>query len=85
MKKNYVLAFVFSMSILVLWEVLVLKPQRQAAEKAAVPAAPTAPLTAAGTTAVSAAPRAPISERDIVFDIGENRLTLNHFDAAMAQ
>lgn len=85
MKKNYVLAFVVSMSILVLWEVFVLKPQRQAAEKAAVPAAPTAPLAAAGTTAVSAAPRAPISERDIVFDIGENRLTLNHFGAAVAQ
>ena len=84
MKKNYVLAFVLSMSILVFWEVFVLKPRRQAAETAAVPAAATVP-SANGTADAPAAPRGPARERDIAFDFGENRITFNHFGAAVAQ
>jgi hypothetical protein len=72
------------MSILVFWEVFVLKPRRQAAETAAVPAAATAP-SANGTADAPAAPRGPARERDIAFDFGENRITFNHFGAAVAQ
>lgn len=83
MKKNYVFAFVLSMAVLVLWDTLVLRPQRRAASQAetltpplpAASPAPSAPLPAPAT----------LREKNIVYEVGDNRITFNLMGAAVAQ
>lgn len=86
MKKNYILAFALSFAVLMVWQSYVARTHKEVpATRESTPsetAASTIPVTNGST------PSAPLSlqkESNVVFEMGNNRVTINRYGASVSQ
>lgn len=86
MKKNYVLAFALSFAVLMGWQSYVTRTHKNAPgameSSAPEPVKSTVPLTKGST---SRDPLQPQKESNVVFEIGNNRVTINRYGASVSQ
>lgn len=86
MKSNYIVAFVLSFAVLLGWDYFVVRPRKQAARAAEVAATSPALPSAAPSASTSASAPAPVKKENlVVYEIGENRLSINRWGGAVAQ
>lgn len=85
MKSNYIVAFVLSFAVLLGWDYFVVRPRKRAALTAEAPIAAPATAGAPATPADPAAPAPVKKENLVVYEIGENRLSINRWGGAVAQ
>lgn len=88
MKSNYIIAFVLSFAVLLGWDYFVVRPRKQAAraaEAVAAAPAPAVPSTSPAAAVGSAVPAPVKKENLVVYEIGENRLSVNRWGGAVAQ
>lgn len=86
MKSNYVIAFVLSFAVLLGWDYFVVRPRKQAARAAEAVAMATAPAVASPSPLVASAAPAPVHKENlVVYEIGENRLSINRWGGTVAQ
>jgi YidC/Oxa1 family membrane protein insertase len=87
MKKNYIVAFVLSFAILMLWEKLVLQPRRKTAPvPEPAPAASSVRPGAANAVREERTPSPSVKrESALEFEIGNNRLSVNRYGGGIQQ
>lgn len=86
MKKNYVLAFVLSFAVLMSWQAFIARPHKNVPDPVGSSPAVSGP-TESGSPASEATttPRPLRRERTVVFEIGNNRVSINPYGGAVAQ
>jgi YidC/Oxa1 family membrane protein insertase len=83
MKSNTVVAVLFSMAIVLLWDKFMMAPQREAARRALPPA----PAVSAGRLPAAAPAVGPVVHRERLstHTVGQNRVTLNAYGGGVSQ
>ena len=85
MKWNYVMAFVLSLAIFVGWDYFYVRPRKQAMPTPSVPAQAADPVATA-SSATREPLRPPVTRESLrVYEVGDNRLTVNRFGGSIHQ